>query len=145
MATNETVDFVDPNFKLLVVEELMYFQKVIQPQFDMEPFAKAYKEGTIDIEEAGYEVIPEARQYFLSIPVKREWLERITSLCQDGGSHIWLQIIPRWSGTTDDFDINRVDDAKMLPNLKKIVLFYNAKRLGILDEFARLGIKASWV
>ncbi|MCO1336672.1 hypothetical protein MO867_20305 [Microbulbifer sp. OS29] len=104
-----------------------------------------YTARKIDIEEEGYDPIPEALDYFRSIRIKKEWLDDITDLHQDGGSPIWLQIIPFWCGTTDEFDIGSTEDISLLPNLKKITLFYNEYNPGILQEFQEKGIEAKWV
>lgn len=143
--TNHNVEFIDRNFRLLVLETLMYFDKVIQPSFDIREFAKNYPHREIDVNSEGYDIIPEALDYLLSIPIKKEWLDGVTELCQDGGSDMWLNIIPYWSGETNDFDIATAVDAKLLPNLKNIVLFYNEDNPDLLYEFIRLGVDADWV
>lgn len=142
---SEYVEFKDENFRLLVLDKLMYHYKVIQPEFDIFQFADSYTKRNIDIEEEGYEPIPEALDHFRSIPIKKEWLNDITDLHQDGGGHIWLQIIPFWCGTTDDFDIHSTEDTNLLPNLKKLILFYNEENPEILEDFKRKGIEAKWV
>jgi hypothetical protein len=142
---NNHVEFIDRNFRLLVLEKLMYVEKVIQPSFDIYDFSKTYNKREINLELEGYEIIPEALNYLLSIPIQQEWLGRVTALFQDGGSYMWHNIIPHWSGETDDFSINSAVDAKMLPNLKEIVLFYNKANPHLLDEFKSLGIDADWV
>jgi hypothetical protein len=58
------ITFKDFNFKLAVIQELKYNQKIISPKFDLWEFAKNYNERKIDIEKEGYEAIPEAINFF---------------------------------------------------------------------------------
>ncbi|WP_444930185.1 DUF6892 domain-containing protein [Microbulbifer sp. SSSA002] len=141
---SEYAEFRDKNFRLLVLEKLIYDYKIIQPEFDIFQFTETYTEREIDIEEEGYDPIPEALHYFNSIQIRKEWLTDITNLHQEGGNPIWLQIIPFWCGTTDDFDIQSSDDADLLPNLEELTIFYNEKNPEILEEFKAKGIKAKW-
>ncbi|WP_020413569.1 DUF6892 domain-containing protein [Microbulbifer variabilis] len=142
---SEYAEFTDENFRLLVLEKLMYFHKVIQPEFNVFEFAANHLGRTIDIEEEGYDPIHEVQDYFRRIEIKKEWLTDITELRQEGSYPIWTQIIPFWCGTTDDFDICSTADTNLLPNLKKLILFYNEENPEILEEFKAKGIDAKWV
>ena len=56
--------FKDFNFKLCVIQELMYQKCILTPKFDVWDFAKQYKARKINIEKEGYDIIPEVATYF---------------------------------------------------------------------------------
>lgn len=119
----EGVAFVDLNFKLMVLQELMYTRGVLAPKLDVYEFAKRHRAREIDVDKEGYEVIPEVRAFFDRYPVPASLLGGITSLEQDGGDEIYLQVVPFWDGEDDTFDVQRADDAALLPDLAKVRLF----------------------
>jgi len=61
---SDPVQFKDFNFKLAVIQRLMYEQNVLTPRFDVYEFVERYTARHIDIEKEGYGVIPEVRRYF---------------------------------------------------------------------------------
>ncbi len=138
------VQFKDFNFKLAVIERLMYEQGVLTPRFDVYEFVKAYTERQIDIEEEGYEIIPEVRAYFEQLEIPAELLPSIEAINQDGGDHIYGELCPFWDGEDDIFNIQSVEDAALLPNLKSVTLFYDDDPR-ILEEFRQRGIAAEWL
>jgi hypothetical protein len=97
--------FKDFNFKLLVIEALMYQRKVLKPKFDVHA-----KEG--------HAVIPDAKQYFQDLALTKTQLGKVTRLAIDGGAQVYLQINPLRDGEDHAFDITSVDDAALLPKLK---------------------------
>lgn len=132
--TNSTVPLVVPvpdepvltfsslAFKLAVVDQLMYVQEVLEPVFDAREFAEAYTEREIDLEEEGYEPIPEIVEWFEKLPVPARLAEQVESLCLDGGCPVYLDVAPLWDGEDDSFDIAEVTDVELdqFPNLKRI-------------------------
>ena len=110
--------FKDFNFKLLVIEALMYQRKVLKPKFDVHAFARHHVDRAIDLEKEGHAAIPEAKQYFQDLTLTKTQLGKVTRLAIDGGAQVYLQIIPRRNGEDDTFDIRSVDDAALLPKLK---------------------------
>lgn len=108
----------DFNLKLMVINQLMYVDEVLVPKFDIWKFAETYKEREIDIEEEGYNRIPEAEAYFKSLEIPMSLLIDIKELKPDGGDKIYGQIIPFWDGEDDQFDVKSIKDVKYLPNLK---------------------------
>ena len=56
--------FVDFNFKLAVIQVLMYEQTMLTSPFDVYEFAKNHSLREINIDEEGYEIIPEVKEYF---------------------------------------------------------------------------------
>jgi hypothetical protein len=141
---SDPVTFKDLNFKLTVINALMYEQEIIQPPFDVHEFVAKHVDRKIDIEVEGYEVIPEVKAYFEAMELRPEQLAGITSLCQDGGDEIWLELCPFWDGEDDTFNIKSAEDAALLPKLKKITLFYDEDD-AILKAFGERGVEAEWL
>jgi len=137
------VKFKDPNFRIAVLQILMYEQDIF-PAFDVWEFAKTYQKRKIDIEKEGYDVIPEVMDYFNSLIITPEMLESIEEIYQDGGNDIYLNIIPFWDGEDDLFNITQTEDAALLPNLKKITLFYDdAEKM--VKAFKKVGLDAEYL
>ncbi len=140
----EAAEFEDFNFKLAVIQRLMYEQGVLKPRFDVYDFVAGYAARDIDIEEEGYDVIPEVRQYFEALEIPVDVLHHITEIDQDGGDDIYGQLYPFWDGEDDVFNIQSAEDAAWLPNLESVTLFYDDDER-ILEEFRRRGIAAEWL
>ena len=140
----QVIKFKDLNFKLAVIQELMYTQKILLPVFDIYDFAEEYKKRKIDIEKEGYDIIPEALKYFKDYQIPEEFAEKVEYISQDGGDEIYMQICPFWDGEDDIFNIKSADDASNFPNLKEIVLFFSDDSK-ILDDFIKKGIDAEWL
>ena len=140
----EVTKFKDFNFKLAVVQRLMYEQGILTPRFDVYDFVKGYAARHIDIEEEGYDIIPEVRQYFEALEIPVDILHHITEIAQDGGDEIYGQLYPFWDGEDDTFNIQSAEDAALLPNLKSVTLFYDDDGR-ILEKFRQRGIAAEWL
>ncbi len=108
----------DFNFKLLVINKLMYQDEVLVPKFNVWEFAKNYKARKIDIEKEGYNRIPEVEQYFKKLVIPMELLIDIFEIKPDGGDEIYAQIIPFWDGEDNQFNVGSIKDIKHLPNFK---------------------------
>ncbi|MBL3658635.1 DUF6892 domain-containing protein [Fulvivirga sediminis] len=139
----ELISFTDFGFKLAVIEELMYTQGLLTPQFDVHEFAKWYTKREIDIDEEGYEPIAEVTQYFKDFPVPKRLAPKLTEIYQDGGNDVYMNLVPFAGGDEDYWDIESVEDAKLFPNLKKVTLCYAKEH--IVDDFEKLGIEAEWL
>ena len=116
------LQFKSFNFKLAVVQELMYVQEVLKPKFDVYDFCENYTERDIDPEEYYFEVIPEVKKWFMDLPIPASLAALVTELYFDGGNEIYAQLIPFWDGEDDVFDIKSLteEDICQLPNLKTI-------------------------
>ena len=115
------IEFEDFNFKLAVIEQLMYLEKYLKPKFSIHNFAKNHIERDINIEDEGYEIIPEAKQFFEELILTTELLSNVTEIdFEFGGSEIAHSLIPFWDGEDDVFEINCFEDFKHLPNLKTV-------------------------
>lgn len=139
----EEIEFTDFGFKLSIIEELMYIKGLLKPKFDLYEFADWYKGREIDIDEEGYEPIAEVTQYFKDLPIPKRLASEITEIYQDGGNDIYMNLSPFSGGAVEYWDIERSDDVKHFPNLKKATLCYAQEH--ICDEFVILGIDAEWI
>ncbi|NOU72499.1 hypothetical protein GC098_13860 [Paenibacillus sp. LMG 31458] len=116
-SSTEGISFKDFNFKLVVIEELMYRQNILEPAFDLYAFVADYLERDINIEDEGYEIIPEAKTYFEELVLTSDHLAHVKELIFDGGLQIYTQIVPFWAGEDELFDVHSLEDASHLPNL----------------------------
>ncbi|WP_374326674.1 leucine-rich repeat domain-containing protein [Azonexus sp.] len=130
--------FKDFGFKLMVIQKLMYDEKVLRPIFDVYDFAANHSARKIDLEGAeAYGVIPEVRDHFLNLEIPLALLEDIKTLYADGGDEIYAQLAPRWGGEDDFFNVNSAADAKLLPNLKEVTSpFLSGKAIKQLEKLA---------
>lgn len=136
--------FKDINFKLCAIEELMYTQKVLTPKLDVYDFVENYKGRKINIDEEGYDIIPEVLEYFNQLEIPADLLANISEIYQDGGNDIYMQICPFWSGTDDIFNITNVEDSALFPNLKKMTIFYGNDKT-ILDQLNSKNIETEYL
>ncbi|WP_172251014.1 DUF6892 domain-containing protein [Saccharibacillus deserti] len=112
------VSFRDFNFKLAVIEELMYKQHVLRPRFDIGVFVQEYALREISIAEEGDRPIPEIREYFERLVLTEEDLAHVTKLVVGSGQQVQYQIIPFHSGEEGYFDVYSLEDLCHLPNLR---------------------------
>ena len=122
LSEEKCVQFKSFNFKLAVVQELMYVQEVLKPKFDVYDFCENYTKRDIDPEEYYFEVIPEVKKWFMDLPIPASLAALVTELYFDGGNEVYAQLIPFWDGEDDVFDIESLteEDICQVPNLKTI-------------------------
>ncbi|ALC25126.1 DUF6892 domain-containing protein [Streptomyces pristinaespiralis] len=122
--------FRDFNFKLLVVEQLMYWDKTLTPEFSLREHMRARGVEDLDAyveeKELEYTVLDEARAYFEALEIPAELLATVEELTFDGGHQAFMECAPVWDGEDDLFDVRSLDDLDLLPNLK---LFTGAREL----------------
>jgi len=118
----EVLVFPNFNFKLAVVQELMYNQHLIAPAFDVYDFAKDYIKREIDVDSEGHEIIPEVKKWFKDLAVPANLAQKVESLYLDGGNDIYMQICPLWDGEDGIFDITAItsEELAQFPNLRRI-------------------------
>ena len=83
---SQPIPFSDVNFKLAVVQELMYNQGLL-PRFDLREHAA---EQGFTYDDGSVEAVPEALAYFEALEVPAELAEKITEIEMDGGNEIYL-------------------------------------------------------
>lgn len=136
----EKIEFADFNFKLAIIEELMYSKELLQPKFDVFEFVELYDKREIDTDSEGYEPIPEIIDYFKKLEIGKELAEQVTEIYQDGGNEIYMNITPYWDGEDDGFNIGNYKDLRHFPNLKKMTLFENDPK--VYENLKSKGINA---
>lgn len=137
-------DFKNFNFKLMVVQELMYNKKLLTPIFDVYEFAETDAGKNIDTEKIDYQMIPEVRSFFEALDIPDDLLSTVTELNADGGDDIYLQLCPQWDGEDDLFNVKSAADCGALKNLKSVTLLYDDDP-SILEDFRSCGIEADWL
>lgn len=118
--------FKDFNFKLVVIEQLMYIDEKLTPRFGLAGLLGEKGLGNDPWEYAqehdlAYKVVPEARAYFESLEIGDELLAGVEELCMDGGNQVYQECAPVWDGEDDLFDIASLDDLALLPNLRRVL------------------------
>ncbi|MEU4443316.1 hypothetical protein AB0K14_13745 [Actinosynnema sp. NPDC050801] len=137
---SQSIPFADTNFKLAVVQELMYDQGLL-PRFDLREYAA---EQGFTYDGGSVEAVPEALAYFEALQVPVELAEKVTAIGMDGGNEIYLQIAPNWDGEDGLFDVDEFADLRHFPHLKSMTLFYTGNE-GALEALRARGIEADWL
>ncbi|WP_394618780.1 DUF6892 domain-containing protein [Lentzea sp. JNUCC 0626] len=137
---SQPIPFVDANFKLAVVQELMYNQELL-PKFSLRDHAA---EQGFTYDDGSFEAVPEALAYFAALEVPVELADKITEIYLDGGNEIYLEIAPGWDGEDGLFDVHEFADVQYFPNLKSMTLLYTGDE-GALEALRARGIEADWL
>lgn len=141
---SKILTFQDQSFRLAVLNILMYDKNLFEPAIDAFEFARNYDKRIIDIDEEGFEIIPEILEYFNKLEILDSHVKDIDEIYQDGGDEIYMAICPFWSGEDDSFNIRSAEDASLLPKLKEVTLFHSSDS-SILEQFQSRGIRADWL
>ncbi|MDT0379592.1 hypothetical protein RM572_12530 [Streptomyces sp. DSM 42041] len=116
--------FRDFNFKLLVVEQLMYRRELLTPQFRIAD--RMRERGVTDVQgwafdnDLAFTVLEESRAYFAELEIPDDLLAKVEELCVDGGLEVYQECAPVWDGEDDLFDVRSLDDLDLLPNLRRV-------------------------
>lgn len=131
------------NFKLCIIQVLMYKKNLLLPKFDAYEFAKEYENREIDIDEEGYEPIKEIVDWFKKIEIPVSLASNIEEIIMDGGNEIYTQIIPFWDGEDDYFDVKDIteEEIKQFPNFKKITLLPSENNAKLIEKLKKYGIE----
>ncbi|MEV7283411.1 hypothetical protein AB0O01_02370 [Streptomyces sp. NPDC093252] len=119
-------EFQDFNFKLVVIDQLMYRERILAPAFDLGALLLA--QGVTD-HPASYvllngldeEVLEVSRAYFGQLEIGDDLLAGVESLCFDAGLDIYGHCAPAWDGEDDLFDVRSLADLALLPGLRRVV------------------------
>jgi hypothetical protein len=136
----QKIEFQDFNFKLAVVQVLMYEKYLLKPEFDVHQFVERYTAREIDVDAEGYHIIPEVKEYFERLEIDQKYAGEITEIYQDGGNDVYMHICPFWSGESDIFNIKSFEDVDQFRNLKKMTLFYDEN----MEQIQR-DLQAKWI
>ena len=110
-------------FKLLVIEELMYEKELLTPVFEIYDFAEKNPKREIDVDREGYEIIPEAKKWFRDYQIPAGLAPQISELIWDGGLNVFHQICPFWDGEDSCFDVKKLstEEVQQFTGLKKVI------------------------
>lgn len=121
-STEDFLHFDNINFKLAIVQALMYDLKLLEPSFDIYDFANQYKDEEIDTE--SYTIIEPALNYFRNLPIPKKFASQVETIYMDGGNEVYMNLIPQWDGEDGCFDLNEVTltELEQFPNLKQATI-----------------------
>ena len=110
------------NFKLAIIQVLMYDLHLLKPEFDIYDFADHYEGEKIDTDSDV--IIEPAMNFFKEMEIPKNFAPYVEMLYMDGGNDLYMNIIPQWDGEDESFDLNEITLAELqqFPNLKKATL-----------------------
>ena len=110
------------NFKLAIIQVLMYDLHLLKPEFDIYAFADHYEEEKIDTDSDI--IIEPAMNFFKEMEIPKNFAPYVEMLYMDGGNDVYMNIIPQWDGEDESFDLNEItlEELQQFPNLKKATL-----------------------
>ncbi|MFC0809003.1 DUF6892 domain-containing protein [Ensifer sp. P24N7] len=109
--------FDDPNLKLVVLSSLLDAK-----QIDLgtpEQLAAHVLGRAVDLEDEGYEIIPEALDYLKRYPLTDELLAAVEEIEFDGGGTAYPYAWFFWGGEDDVFDVKDLSGIELCTNLKR--------------------------
>lgn len=120
-STEDMLHFDNLNFKLAIIQVLMYDLKLLNPEFDIYDFADRYKE---EIDTDSDTIIEPAMNFFKNLQVPKRLAPYVETIYMDGGNDVYMNIIPQWDGEDGSFDLNEITltELQQFPNLKKATL-----------------------
>ena len=119
---SDILHFDTLNFKLAIIQVLMYDLHLLKPEFDLYDFADQYQGEKIDTDSDT--IIEPALNFFKEMEIPKKLAPYVEMLYMDGGNDLYMNIIPQWDGEDDSFDLNEITLAELqqFPNLKKATL-----------------------
>ncbi|MEN3148867.1 hypothetical protein ABCW43_16305 [Neorhizobium sp. IRAMC:178] len=108
--------FADPNLKLVVLSSLLDAK-----QIDLgspEQVATHVLGRAVDLEDEGYEIIPEALDYLVRYPLTDELLASVEEIEFDGGGTVYEYAWYFWDGEDNVFDVKDLSGLELCTNLK---------------------------
>ncbi|MFS2172267.1 DUF6892 domain-containing protein [Priestia megaterium] len=127
--------FKDFNFKLVVIEALLD-----QKPLFLEELTDLKDKYTNNFEwYSGPGPIVEIKDYLEALTLEMSDLEKIESLCFDGGNEIYHILKPDWDGEDSLFDVLSVEGFQNLKNLKTVD-YISMCHPEVLEPFKEAGI-----
>ena len=137
----EFLHFDHLNFKLAIIQVLMYEEAVLKPAFDIFDFAEEFSD--LDIDTESMEIIQPALDYFEKLQIPKEYVQHVQEIDMDGGNEIYMNLIPQWDGEDETFDLNEVseEELKQFPNLEEaIIMSSNFEQVKAVFEEAGIDV-----
>ena len=118
----EVLHFDNINFKLAIIQVLMYDLEVLKPVFNIFDFAEEFSD--LDIDTESMEIIQPALDYFEKLQIPKEYAQHVQEIDMDGGNEIYMNLIPQWDAEDETFDLNEVSEGelKQFPNLEEATI-----------------------
>ena len=118
-STEDILYFDNLNFKLAIIQVLMYDLKLLNSEFDIYDFADRYKEEEIDTDSDT--ITGPAMSFFKGLEIPKKFAPYVETIYMDGGNDVYMNIIPQWDGEDETFDLNEITltELQQFPNLKK--------------------------
>lgn len=108
------IAFKSPGFRLTVINELL----------DLGHFADEFEAAQVNADEVeDYEIDPRVQEFVDNLALTEELLAQVVKIGPDGGDEIYAALVPVWDGEDDRFDIDTLDDLRLLPNLERVSLY----------------------
>lgn len=135
----ECLEFENFNFKLAVIQELMYEQEVLKPYFDIYDYL-AFKKSRANTE--SYKNVRPAVDFFKNLKIPVSLADKIENIHMDGGNEIYINICPMWDGEDERFDLTKVSlkELKQFPNLKHMSIMATNDAESVQNIGKELGI-----
>lgn len=112
--------FKDVNLKLAILSRLI--DKRLIDLGTPRQLAEHVLGRAVDLEEEGYEPIPEVRAYLDRYPLTLELLNQVDGLVLDGGNSAYPYVWFFWDGEDDSFDVRSLAGIEHCPNIKGLDL-----------------------
>ena len=119
----------DFNFKLVLINNLMYNSKNAKPSFEEEYNqilrSDLYKSENDKIfkEFLNDEMCISLYNYLANLNIDDSDLEKIEYIYFDAGSQIYADLAPSWDGESDIFKVTSIEGIENLRNLKKVDVY----------------------
>ena len=130
------------NFKLAIIQVLMYDLHLLKPEFDIYDFADHYEGEKIDTDSDV--IIEPAMNFFKEMEIPKNFAPYVEMLYMDGGNDVYMNIIPQWDGEDESFDLNEItlEELQQFPNLKKaIIMSSNFDKVKEVFEAANIAVE----
>ena len=139
---SDILHFDTLNFKLAIIQVLMYDLHLLKPEFDIYAFADHYEEEKIDTDSDI--IIEPAMNFFKEMEIPKNFAPYVEMLYMDGGNDLYMNIIPQWDGEDESFDLNEItlEELQQFPNLKKaIIMSSNFDKVKEVFEAANIAVE----
>lgn len=128
--------FEDFNFKLIVIEALLDKDPLFLNE--LTELANKHSDHYEWYSDAG--PIDEIINYLKELSLTKSDLDKVESLCFDGGNEIYGMIKPDWDGEDDLFDVTSVEGFQNLNSLKTVE-YISLCYPKVLEPFRQAGIE----
>jgi hypothetical protein len=130
--------FADVNFKLIVLSSLV--EGKVLDLGTPEDLASHVLGRDVDLEDEGYDLMPEVLEYLACYPLTKEMLAQVGSIRFDGGNKLYRFAWYFWGGAADTFEVSDMGGIELCPNVTSVSATSMIDRLDIrkLTPLARL-------